>query len=211
MASRSLLRLLPTSFGGLDARRSGRHGGRQTLARRHFPRPSCPECPCDVPGRLSLNLVQFGCTYRADTPVLHSAAVPTGMCSTPIVDRRELKRDGAQHVIDLGESDIIVPEATTLELRRLGTHRARRRHEKRSLISNTPPDGLKELAGAFASLIRRARRAPMTRREREPSHGYVRQHMHLLAPASQVTGPWRGHRLSVTSFGRTGLSSPLSR
>lgn len=46
----------------------------------------------------------------------------------------------------------------------------------------TKPDDIRELATAFAEFVRRARRAPLTRRERERLVAYVKENAHLIAP-----------------------------
>jgi len=62
---------------------------------------------------------------------------------------------------------------------------------------NKLPDGFKELAEAYAAFVRRARRAPLTRRERERLVDYVNQNAHHIAPAPQPVvpadrdDPWR--------------------
>lgn len=50
-------------------------------------------------------------------------------------------------------------------------------------MSNPQGDGLQELAQAFAQFVGRARRAPLTRRERERLVEYVKRNADRIAPA----------------------------
>lgn len=65
---------------------------------------------------------------------------------------------------------------------------------------STSPDNLTKLAEDFAEFIRRARRAPISSRDRERLIAYVKKHADLIAPAprpvvqnrpAEREDPWR--------------------